>query len=237
MDLIEIVAIITTGIGIGFSMMGISIAVLYSPFIISIFGGSLGNGIMIFPFLVSDFYMIYRNRKFLNWKIVLKLLPSSILGLIIASIIANKITDEEFRIAIGLIIFIVSILYFSKKYSSNLKKFGWIFGVFGAIASYLGNVSGPIFNIYFLSFRNDTKTYVGTRDLFFGVLNFLKFFIYLFVFKNINSFTFYRGLLAIPFVFIGGFLGKIIITKVNQKTFNLIVVYLGLLVSIKLLFF
>ncbi|MEG1808134.1 MAG: sulfite exporter TauE/SafE family protein, partial [Cetobacterium sp.] len=76
MELIELMAIISVGIGIGFSMMGISLAVLYSPFIISVFGGSLGNGIMIFPFLVSDFFMIYKNRKFLNWKIVLKLLPS-----------------------------------------------------------------------------------------------------------------------------------------------------------------
>lgn len=237
MELIELMAIISVGIGIGFSMMGISLAVLYSPFIISVFGGSLGNGIMIFPFLVSDFFMIYKNRKFLNWKIVLKLLPSSILGLIIASIIANKITDEEFKIAIGIIIFVASILYFSKKYSEKLKNFGYVFGIVGAIASYLGNVSGPIFNIYFLSFKNDIKTYIGSRDLFFGILNFFKFFIYLFVFKNINSFTFYRGLLAIPFIFVGGFLGKIIINKVNQKTFNLIVVYLGFVVSIKLLFF
>lgn len=237
MTFIEIATIISTGIGIGLSMMGISVAVLYSPLMISVFGGNLGNGIMIFPFLVSDFYMIYKSRKSLNWKAAIKLMPSSIVGLIVASIIANRITHEEFRISIGFIIILASILYFSKKYSAKLEKIGWAFGFLGAISSYLANIAGPIFNIYFLSFKSDTKTYIGTRDLFFGLLNFIKFFIYLFVFKNINTFTFYRGLLVIPFVFVGGFIGKIIVSKLDQKIFNLIVVYLGLIVAMKLLFF
>lgn len=237
MPLLEILAIISAGIGIGLSMMGISVAVLYAPFIIAIFGANVGNGIMIFPFLVSDFYMMYRSRKVMEWKIALKLMPSSILGLGIAAVIANKITHEEFKTAIGIIIIIATILYFSKKYSKKLEKIGWIFGIAGAISSYLANIAGPIFNIYFLSLRTDIKTYIGTRDLFFTMLNSVKFFLYLFIFKNINYFTFSRGLIAIPFVFLGGFLGKVIISKINEKTFNEIVVYLGLAVAVKLLFF
>lgn len=231
----DIIAIVVTGVGIGFSMMGVSIAVLYSPFIISIYGGRIGNGIMFLPFIVADLYVTYKYRREMSIKTALKLIPFGILGMGIASMVASRINEDEFKIMLGIIILFASALYFVKKYDDKMEKVGWLFGIIGAAASYLANVSGPIFNIYFLSFKKDVKTYLGTRALFFSLLNFFKFFFYLLIFKNINEFTLLRGAMSVPFIFVGIFISKILISKISQKTFNLMVVILGIIIALKLI--
>lgn len=235
MDTLEILLMLAVGIGIGFSLMGMSTSVLFSPIIVSIYGSRLGNGIMFIPFLIADFYVSYLYRKNFDKKIVLKLLPFSVTGMIVASIFANSISEEIFRKIIAIIIVFASILFFLKKYEDKLSKLSWLFGVFGGASSYLANVSGPIFNVYLLSYKQRETDFIGTRAIFFTTLNIFKFFMYLFIFKNINTFTLIRGSIAIPTIFLGVFLAKQLLKRMDQKIFSLIIVLLGLIVAIKML--
>ncbi|WP_448821403.1 sulfite exporter TauE/SafE family protein [Cetobacterium sp.] len=235
MDTLEILLMLAVGIGIGFSLMGMSTSVLFSPIIVSIYGSRLGNGIMFIPFLIADFYVSYLYRKNFDKKIVLKLLPFSVTGMIVASIFANSISEEIFRKIIAIIIVFASILFFLKKYEDKLSKLSWLFGVFGGASSYLANVSGPIFNVYLLSYKQGETDFIGTRAIFFTTLNIFKFFMYLFIFKNINTFTLIRGSIAIPTIFLGVFLAKQLLKRMDQKIFSLIIVLLGLIVAIKML--
>ena len=63
MDIWEILFMLIVGIGMGFSLMGMSTAILFSPIIVSIYGSKLGNGIMFVPFLVADLYVSYLYLK------------------------------------------------------------------------------------------------------------------------------------------------------------------------------
>ncbi|MCQ8211983.1 sulfite exporter TauE/SafE family protein [Cetobacterium somerae] len=235
MDTFEILLMLTAGIGMGFSLMGMSTAIVFSPILISIYGSKLGNGIMFIPFLIADLYVSYLYRKNYDKKIVLKLIPFSVVGMIIASIFATYISEYIFRKIIAIIIILASILFFLKKYEDKLTKLSWVFGIFGGASSYLANVSGPIFNIYLLSYKQNKEDFIGTRAIFFTVINIIKLFMYIFIFKNINSFTISRGVVAIPTIFLGVFLAKKLLKIINQKTFNTIIVFLGLIVAIKML--
>lgn len=237
MPWIDIMVLSIVGVGIGLSLMGISGAVLYSPLVVAIYGARSGNGIMFLPFLVADIYVAYKYRKNFDRATVLKLIPFSLVGMGIASYYANIIPDELFRKILGIIIVGASILYFLKKYEAKLTKMGWLFGVLGGAASYLANISGPIFNVYLLSYNRDEENFIGTRSVFFMFLNFLKFFLYFFIYKNINTYTLSRGIISVPTIFVGVYLGKLLLSKISQKTFNTTIVVLSLVVAVKLIFF
>jgi hypothetical protein len=222
------------GVGMGFSLMGMSTSVLFAPIIVSLFGSRYGNGIMFLPFFVADVYVSWKYRHSFNKTTVLKLIPFSVLGMIIAGICAKYISEELFKWFIAGVIIFSSILFFMKKYEKHLTKLGWFFGLFGGASSYLCNISGPIFNVYLLSYEDTESNFLGTRSIFFTVLNFCKFFLYLFVYKNINSYTMSRGAISIPFIFVGVYLAKKLLDKIGAHTFNQIIVILSILAAIAL---
>lgn len=94
MDFSEILFMLIIGVGMGFSLMGMSTSILFSPILVAIYGSKLGNGIMFIPFLVADFYVSYLYRNNYNKKIVLKLIPFSVAGMVIASILPIQFLKE-----------------------------------------------------------------------------------------------------------------------------------------------
>ena len=98
MDFSEILFMLIIGVGMGFSLMGMSTSILFSPILVSIYGSRLGNGIMFIPFLIADLYVSYMYRNNYDKKIVLKLIPFSVIGMTVASIFANSISEENYCI-------------------------------------------------------------------------------------------------------------------------------------------
>lgn len=236
MSFLEILLLLFCGIGMGFNLMGMSTAIFCSPLLIAFYGSHSGNAIMFIPFFISNLFISYQYRQKFNKKLVLKILPFAILGLIIASIIANHITEDIFRKIIAIIIIFASVLFFLKRYTEKLTHLGWAFGIFAAMSSYLSNIAGPILNVYFLSFNEGEDSFIATRSIFFSIFNIFKLGLYIFVFKNINMFTVTRAAISIPTIFLGVFLAKIILKHISQNTFSKIIVSLSILVALKLLF-
>ena len=228
MTLTDILALAFMGVGMGFSLMGASTAVLFSPVIIAIYGSKLGNGIIFLPFFFANLVFAWQHRKRFNKTVVRKLLPAALCGMGAAALCANQIPEQMFRNLIGCAIVFSSLLFFIKQYETRLTSLGWLFGVLGGASSYLANVSGPIFNVFFLSFKPDEDTFVSTRSIFFAVLNGIKFVMYLTVFGNINSYTLTRGLFAMPFILVGIKLAAWLFARIRPETFVRLVVLLGL---------
>ena len=235
MDFLEIIILLFCGIGMGFNLMGMSTAILFSPILIAFYGSHYGNAIMFIPFFISNIFVSYKYRDKFDKKLVFKVLPFALLGLVIASIIANYITEDIFKKVIAIIIFFASIIFFLKKYTEKLTHLGWLFGIFAAMSSYLSNIAGPILNVYFLSFKEGKDSFIGTRSIFFSIFNIFKLALYIFVFKNIDSFSIIRGAISLPTILLGVFLAKTILNHISQETFSRIIVLISLLVAFKLL--
>lgn len=236
MSILDIILTIFMGIGIGFSVMGMSTAILYSPLMAVFYGARLANGIMFIPFFFANLYEAYKHRNSYNKTIVLKILPFSFLGMALAAYFAKDISDKIFDKLFAVLIILVSIFFFTKKYSSKLKNFGCLFGILGGASSYLANVAGPVFNIFLLSFNPDEKNFIGTRAFIYLYFNMAKLFLYIYLFKNINFFTISRALIAIPMIFVGIFLAKILLKHINKELFDKIVICTSLVIALKMLF-
>ncbi|MBC2855684.1 MAG: sulfite exporter TauE/SafE family protein [Cetobacterium sp.] len=236
MPILDIILTIFMGIGIGFSVMGMSTSILYSPLMAIFYGARLANGIMFIPFFFANLYVAYKHRNNYNKTIVLKILPFAFLGMGLAAYFGKDISDEMFDKVFAILIIFVSIFFFTKKYSSKLKKFGWFFGVLGGASSYLANVAGPVFNIFLLSFNPEEKNFIGTRAFIYIYFNMVKLFLYIYIFKNINFFTISRALIAIPMIFVGIFLAKLLLKHIDKDVFDKIVIFTSLLIALKMLF-
>lgn len=231
----ELLILIITGLGIGMSLMGVSTSIIFSPLIVWAYGSKLGNGIMIIPYFIADIYITYKYRKDFNVKDTLKLVPFAFLGMILAIFLIPYISEEIFSKILGILIIITNLLFFIKNYEKKFKKFASFFGFFGGLSSYLANISGPIFNIYFLSLNKNQRNFIGNRALFFTFLNFIKLFLYFFIYKNISTYTLSRSLITIPFLFLGIFSTGFFLKKISSETFSKIIVFLSLIIAIYLL--
>jgi uncharacterized membrane protein YfcA len=90
-------------------------------------------------------------------------------------------------------------------------------------------------SVFLLSMRLPKTSFVGTAAWFFLIINYLKLPLQYFAWKNISADTLLLDLVLVPCVFIGAFLGVVLIKKVSESLFR-IFVYAMLLISTILLF-
>lgn len=237
MSYLEILGMIGLGLGCGLSKLGIPAALVFSPILAGVYGGKASAGIIIIPVIVSDLIVMYIYRKNVDKKVLIKILPLTILGIIAAVIFGNNISDELFKRSMGIIIFIIGVLTLLKNFKIDFSKLSFLFGFLGGIAAFIGNVSGPMMSIYLLNIEMDREKFLGTRTWFYFIINIIKVTLYIIVLKNIQIETFRLTSIAIPFVFVGVFLGKYFVEKMNQSMFEKFILIISMVSGLKLIFF
>lgn len=237
MSYLEILGMIGLGLGCGLSKLGIPAALVFSPILAGVYGGKASAGIIIIPVIVSDLIVMYIYRKNVDKKVLIKILPLTILGIIAAVIFGNNISDELFKRSMGIIIFIIGVLTLLKNFKIDFSKLSFLFGFLGGIAAFIGNVSGPMMSIYLLNIEMDRDKFLGTRTWFYFIINLIKVTLYVLVLKNIQIETFKLTSIAVPFVFVGVFLGKYFIEKMNQNMFEKFILIISMISGLKLIFF
>lgn len=237
MSYLEILGMIGLGLGCGLSKLGIPAALVFSPILAGVYGGKASAGIIIIPVIVSDLIVMYIYRKNVDKKVLIKILPLTILGIIAAVIFGNNISDELFKRSMGIIIFIIGVLTLLKNFKIDFSKSSFLFGFLGGIAAFIGNVSGPMMSIYLLNIEMDREKFLGTRTWFYFIINLIKVTLYVLVLKNIQIETFKLSSIAVPFVFVGVFLGKYFIEKMNQNMFEKFILIISMISGLKLIFF
>lgn len=236
MSYLEILGMIGLGLGCGLSKLGIPAALVFSPILAGVYGGKASAGIIIIPVIVSDLIVMYIYRKNVDKKVLIKILPLTILGIIAAVIFGNNISDELFKRSMGIIIFIIGVLTLLKNFKIDFSKLSFLFGFLGGIAAFIGNVSGPMMSIYLLNIEMDREKFLGTRTWFYFIINLIKVTLYVLVLKNIQIETFKLTSIAVPFVFVGVFLGKYFIEKMNQNMFEKFILIISMISGLKLIF-
>ena len=237
MSYLEILGMIGLGLGCGLSKLGIPAALVFSPILAGVYGGKASAGIIIIPVIVSDLIVMYIYRKNVDKKVLIKILPLTILGIIAAVIFGNNISDELFKRSMGIIIFIIGVLTLLKNFKIDFSKLSFLFGFLGGIAAFIGNVSGPMMSIYLLNIEMDREKFLGTRTWFYFIINLIKVTLYVLVLKNIQIETFKLTSIAVPFVFVGVFLGRYFIEKMNQNMFEKFILIISMISGLKLIFF
>jgi len=221
------IMVIFSALLIGMSKTGISGAgMAVIPIMAAIFGGKLSTGIVLPLLSMADIFAVSYYHRHANWSYVLKLLPWTIIGILIGIYIGDIIPDTLFKDIMGIIVMLsVGILVWR-----DIKKdiripegimFPVVMGLAGGFATMVGNAAGAIMALYLLSMRLPKNEYIGTGAWFFLIINLFKIPFHILIWETIYLDTFIFDLVLLPFIAIGAYMGIYIVKIIPERAYRI----------------
>lgn len=230
------VAIILAAFILGFSKSGIKgIGIVIILILAFVFGEKASTGILL-PMLISaDIVAVSYYNRHTQWRFIKKLIPSMIIGVLVGVWVGDIISETVFKRVMAIII-IASLgimLFFEKQNTNSIPKnkvFSNSAGFLAGFTTMIGNLAGPISNIYFLAMRLPKNEFIGTGAWLFFIINVFKLPFHFFVWKTVTKESLVLNLTLIPVILVGFFLGAKLVKKisnVNYRKFIIIVTAIG----------
>lgn len=216
-----------TALCIGMSKTGIQgLMLLTVPYMAMSFGAKESTGVILPMLCMADIMAVIYYKRIADWKTVLRLLPTAILGFFIAIFVDNLIPAKEFRHLMGwTLVIALAVMIWSEIFGKEnrwMKRWWYsaIFGLLGGFTTMIGNAAGPVLSVYLLSMRKDKMEYIGINAWFFLVVNLLKVPLQIFVWDNISWGTFSLNLTMLPIIGLGAWIGIRIVKVFPEKAFH-----------------
>ena len=242
LDLYQWLQIFLCAIGIGMAKTGLGgIGLLVVPVMASLFGAKASTGVLLIILILADIFGVIYYHQHADLKKLIKLAPSTIIGIIIGVFAGNQVDKEQFKFFLALIVVIGVLLMFFNSMKENENKDPNLFltssfGILGGFSTMIGNAAGPVMTVYFLSIGFKKNKFIGTAAWFFLAVNIFKVPFHIFSWKTINLSILYFGLSLAPFIVIGALSGVWVVKKIPEKPYRLILFVSVLLSVLKLLF-
>jgi uncharacterized membrane protein YfcA len=223
---------LTVALVLGMAKAGLSgFGLATVPAMALIFGAKESTGVILPMLIAADIMAVIYYRRNAVWKHIFKILPWVAAGIIIALVTGNLINNNQFRIVMLSVVWIMLILMVVndlwKKESDEIPHnmlFGSLMGFAGGFATMIGNSAGPVFTLYFLAMRLPKKEFIGTGAWLYLIMNTGKLPLQILVWKNITLTSLIPGLIAIPFIALGIFLGIRIVNLFSEKVYRYFVI-------------
>lgn len=236
------IILVISGLLIGISKAGISGAsLLMVPAMAYVFGGKGSTGVVLPMLIIADIFAVKYYHHHANWFHIFRVMPWAIFGILIALIVGKFVTDINFKKIMAICIFTgIAIMLWHDFRKVNLPIFNhrWfsaLLGIAGGFATMIGNAAGPIMSIYLLAMHLSKYDFIGTAAWFFFIVNFMKFPLHIFVWRTISLKTIALNLLLTPIIIMGVFLGIVIVKKIPEKAYRVLVV-ITIIISAVVLF-
>jgi len=217
-------------------LSGLGLAII--PVMALIFGAKESTGVILPMLIAADIMAVTYWHRHAVWKHILKILPWVATGIGIALYVGNNINDNQFRFVMLSVVWIMLILMvvndFWKKESEVIPHnmiFGSGMGLAGGFATMIGNSAGPVFTLYFLAMRLPKKEFIGTSAWLYFIMNTGKLPLQAIVWKNISLVSLFPGLISIPFIALGIFLGIRIVNLFSENIYRYFVIISTILSS------
>ena len=228
---------------VGLAKAGFSATVMLAvPLLASIVAGKGSTGMMVSMFIVGDVFAVLFYKQHADWKIVRKLSLWVVIGVVAGMIVGRYVNNDVFTYLIsGSVLFCLVLLVYLeiKKDKIKVPEAHWFYGLTGIVCGFtsmVGNMAGPIFNVYLLARRMDKKNFMGTLSVFFFMMNLIKLPLQVFFWHNITTEIVATVGLMIPVILLGAFVGVKIIRVLNERLFRNVILVMTAVISIKLFF-
>jgi len=196
----------------------------------------------ILPLLVvGDLCAIGVYHRVVIWKVFWKILPPTLVGILVGYFLMDRISEAAFGPLIGWIILALIALQFLRStlgekvdHIFESHGFGNGMGVLAGVTTMLANSAGPVANLYFLSVGLPKWNLIGTSVWFFFVINLCK--IPLSIDLGLTTDTsLMLALMLSPLVIVGAFCGHRIAKVMPQKIFERFLLLCTALGALKLI--
>ena len=224
---VQWLVLVLSALCIGMSKTGVQgMMLLIVPFMAMAFGAKESTGVILPMLCMADITAVAYYKRIADWKIVLMLLPTAILGFFVAIAVDSLVPATAFKKLMGATLALALVVMFWNEFGGKENKwmnkwwYSAVFGLLGGFTTMIGNAAGPVMAVYLLSMRKDKMSYVGINAWFFLVVNLLKVPIQAFVWHNITWQSFSLNAIMLPVILIGAFIGIRIVKWFPEKAFH-----------------
>jgi uncharacterized membrane protein YfcA len=232
--------LVISAILIGMSKVGVpgvSLAVI--PALAMIFGGKPSTGVLLPMLMLADLFGVTYYHRHAEWKSLFRMLPWAFAGLLLGVWIGDIVSEKWFKNIIAILVFLsLGLMIRKNKPSVDYSRMWWFapfMGILGGFATMMGNVAGPVFAIYLLAMDLPKSRFIGTTAWFFLIINFAKFPLQMFVWKNIAVESLILNLWLLPAIAIGAFTGIQLVRRISEQTYRTFVILITALSAFLLL--
>lgn len=213
---------------------------LVVPMMAAVFGGKESTGMILPMLIIGDIIAVWYYNQHADWGNIKRLMPWTVVGLILGLGIGRLINDAQFKMLIAVIVLIcLLILVYTEKKGDRLKvpQKLWIYattGILAGFATMIGNAAGPIFTIYLLAMDLKKEGFMGTAAWFFFIVNLIKLPLQFLVWHNIPVKSFLLTGSMLPFIALGAFLGIVILKRINEILFRYVLLAMTAIATLRL---
>ncbi|MDD3118587.1 MAG: sulfite exporter TauE/SafE family protein [Victivallales bacterium] len=215
------------------------VGILMVPFLAMVFPAKMSTGLLLPLLATADVFAVVHYHRHAHWNLVLRLLPWSLTGIVIGSIIIRQISNAQLKPLIGAIVLMMLILSVIRRRCAagmNIPNQWWfaaLMGIAAGMTTQMANAAGPVMVIYLLAMQLPKEEYMGTGAWYFLIVNWLKVPLYVWD-RRIDWTSFRTDLLLIPLVAVGAWMGIVILRKMPQKWFNVVIQALAFIAALHL---
>jgi uncharacterized membrane protein YfcA len=219
----------------GFSGIGVLAVPLMTLAVSPVQAASITLPILI----VQDAVSVWVFRKAWDRRSLVLLTPSALVGIVLAYLLAARVSTAAVELAMGLI----SLIFGARQLRITLRGsarphqssdvMGAVWGATSGFTSQIAHAGGVPFQIYMLPKRLDRDVLIGTSAIFFATINWLKVPAYaaLGQFTRANMAT---SLVLFPVAIVSTIAGAKLIRRVDPERFYVLIYSLLLLTGLKL---
>lgn len=227
---------------LGSSKAGIKgIGVVIVTLMAIVFGGKLSTGTLIPMMLFADLLAVIYYHRYTQWKYLIKLMPTMVIGVLIGVWLGNDISDELFTrlmafLILGIVVFMIIMDRRKSTVIPKTRLFSNSMGLLSGFTSMIGNLAGSFSNIYFLAMRLPKNEFIGTAAWIFFIINVFKLPFHIFVWKTISVESLAINLTLVPAIIVGFFLGIKIVKLINNEMYRKFIILVTAIGALILLF-
>ena len=230
------IVIAVLGFLIGFSKGGFNaLGALLTPVLSLVLPVSLAVGVLLPMLMVGDAFAIYSYWREWDAALIKRMLPAAAVGALAGTFLLAELPANSMRLALAaFVLFLVAYKFASDSLSQlRYQPRGWhapAAGSLAGLASGMFNNGGPPFNSFLLLQQYAPRPFIATTALFFGLLNLIKVpgFLYTGVLNLPLLFSFWW---VFPFIPPGIWAARLLVTRINARSFEWAIVVLLLFSS------
>ena len=218
------------------TLTGFGSALISMSILPSMLGIHVAAPLVALMAITLELSLLVYFRSALNFKAVWRMSLASILGIPIGLLLVTRIKEDIVLTVLGVILVGYSVYALISPRLPELKHPAWafVFGFFGGILSGAYNVAGPAAVIYGNcrrwepdEFKSNLQAYFLVNDAFVLINHGFA--------GNIKPVVWQYYLIAVPFIFLGIFMGTKLNRKINPVAFRKIVQVMLIVMGLRLI--
>ncbi len=222
--------VIGCAVAIGFSKTsGVALGLLFVPLLPLVMGARESVGFMIPLLCMADVLAVVYWRAHVSWSVLLRLLPWVLVGVLGGWQVLRVISDALLLPVIGVVILGLLAVMFGRRggWASEWEvgRRWWFAGAMGILAgatTMMANAAGPVMVIYLLAMGLKKREFVGTSAWFFWMVNLAK--VGLAALLGLTTLSSLgTNMVLLPGIVVGGVLGIVLVHRIRQERFNMVV--------------